>query len=100
MGGGAKSRTYLGIFADTFNTRIRKTNIDQDAGSLGAAAVAAVGCGLWDAFDQIDQVHKTLEFIEPRELNVSKYEQLLPIFERAIEFQAALSDALHEVDLS
>jgi xylulokinase len=99
VGGGARSRTYLGIFADAFNTRIRKTNIDQDAGALGAAAVAAVGCGLWDAFDQIDEVHKTLEVIEPRELNVSKYEKLLPIFERAAEYQAALSDALHKVEL-
>jgi xylulokinase len=98
VGGGAKSRTYLGIFADAFNTRIRKTNIDQDAGALGAAA-AAVGCGLWDAFDQIDQVHKTLELIEPRKLNARKYEQLLPIFERAAQYQAALSDALHEVEL-
>ena len=35
-------------------TRILKTNIDQDAGALGAAAIAAVGCGLWDSFDRID----------------------------------------------
>ena len=50
MGGGAKSRFYLGIFADAFNTRIMKTNIDQDAGALGAAAIAAVGTGLWKDF--------------------------------------------------
>jgi xylulokinase len=46
VGGGAKSRFYLGIFADVFNTCIIKTNIDQDAGALGAAAIAAVGYGL------------------------------------------------------
>ena len=40
-----------------------------------------------------------MEIIEPGSLNARKYEQLLPIFERAAEYQSALSDALHEVDL-
>ncbi len=50
VGGGAKSRFYLGIFADVFNTRILKTNIDQDAGALGAAAIAAVGMRTVEGF--------------------------------------------------
>jgi xylulokinase len=46
VGGGAKSRFYLGIFADAFNTRIKKSNIDSDAGAVGTVAIAAVGCDL------------------------------------------------------
>ena len=65
VGGGARSRFYLGIFADVFNTRILKTNIDQDAGALGAAALAAVGCGLWKDFSRIDEIHKVVERVEP-----------------------------------
>ena len=57
VGGGAKSRFYLGIFADVFNARVIKSNIDQDAAALGAAAVAAVGCGLWSNFSKIDEIH-------------------------------------------
>jgi xylulokinase len=83
VGGGAKSRFYLGIFADVFNTRIIKTNIDQDAAALGAAAIAAVGIGLWDDFTKIDQIHEIEDAVEPNPKNNQVYEQLLPIFEIA-----------------
>lgn len=99
VGGGAKSRFYLGIFADAFNTRILKTNIDQDAGALGAAAIAAVGCGLWESFEKIDAIHKTVEFVEPNPENNCKYEKLLPVFDLAAEYQAKISDALQEVQI-
>jgi xylulokinase len=98
VGGGARSRFYLGIFADVFNTRIVKTNIDQDAGALGAAALAAVGCGLWDSFEKIDDIHQILEIVEPNQENNCKYEKLLPVFDLAAEYQAKISDALREVE--
>jgi xylulokinase len=63
VGGGARSRFYLGIFADIFNTRILKTNIGQDATAFGAAAIVAVGCGLWANFDKIDKIHKVVEVV-------------------------------------
>ena len=99
VGGGAKSRFYLGIFADVFNTRILKTNIDQDAGALGAAAIAAVGCGLWESFDKIDEIHKTMEVVDPDEQNNARYEKLLPVFELAAEYQARISEALRAIEL-
>jgi len=99
VGGGAKSRFYLSIFADVFNTRILKTNIDQDAGALGAAAIAAVGCGLWKDFNRIDEIHKTVEVLEPVKENNQKYEQLLPVFDLAADVQAKISAAMREIDL-
>ena len=99
VGGGAKSRFYLSIFADVFNTRILKTNIDQDAGALGAAAIAAVGSGLWKDFNRIDQIHKIVELVEPNLENNRKYERLLPVFDLAGGYLARVSDALREVEL-
>jgi xylulokinase len=98
VGGGAKSRFYLGIFADTFNCRILKTNIDQDAAALGAAALAAVGCALWENFDKIDEIHKMEEIVEPNPENNRKYEKLLPVFNLAAEYQAKIGDLLHQID--
>jgi xylulokinase len=98
VGGGARSRFFLGIFADAFNTRIKKTNIDQDAGALGAAAIAAVGCGLWPGFDKIDEIHHTAEVVEPTRENNARYEKLLPIFERAAACQSELSEGLRALD--
>jgi len=99
VGGGARSRFYLGIFADVFNTRILKTDIDQDAGALGAAAIAAVGSGLWADFTRIDEIHKTVELVEPDQENSHKYEKLLPVFDLATGYLANVSDALREVEL-
>jgi xylulokinase len=99
VGGGARSRFYLGIFADVFNTRILKTNIDQDAGALGAAALAAVGSGLWKDFSRIDEIHKVSELVEPDKENNRKYERLLPVFDQAAGHLARLGDALKELEL-
>jgi len=99
VGGGAKSRFYLGIFADMFNTRIIKSSIDQDAAALGAAALAAVGCGLWPDFSRIDDIHNTVEVVEPVKENHLFYERLLPVFERSTDALANLGEQLHEIDL-
>jgi len=99
VGGGAKSRFYLGIFADVFKTRILKTNIDQDAAALGAAAIAAVGTGLWKDFSMVDAIHKTAEMVNPTPANNAKYEKLLPVFDKTAGYLAKISDALNEVEL-
>jgi xylulokinase len=98
VGGGSKSALYRRIFADVYNTRIIKTNIDQDAAALGAAAIAAVGCGIWKDFGRIDEIHKVIEMVEPDTENNSKYEKLLPIFSYAADSQAHISDRLHNVE--
>lgn len=98
VGGGAKSRFYLGIFANVFNTRILKTTIDQDAGALGAAAVAAVGAGLWKDFSRIDEIHRTVELVEPDPENNLVYEKLIPVFALATGYLSEISDALREVE--
>jgi xylulokinase len=99
VGGGAKSRFFLGIFADVYNSRVIKTNIDQDAAALGAAAVAAVGCGVWEGYEKIDEIHKIIEVVEPDRENNIKYEKLLPVFDMAAGYQAEISDALRETEL-
>lgn len=99
VGGGAKSRFYLSIFADVFNARVLKSSIDQDAAALGAAALAAVGCGAWQDFSRIDDIHKTVEIVEPVEDNHRIYARLLPVFERSTDALAGLGEQLHEIDL-
>jgi xylulokinase len=99
VGGGARSSFYLGIFADAFNMRIIKTNIDQDAGALGAAAIAAVGCGLWQDFNRIDAIHQIENVVEPDVENNRIYEKLLPIFEQAADYQARIGELLHQIEI-
>ena len=73
VGGGSKSALWRQIFADIYGMECVKTNVDQEAGSLGAAAVAAVGAGLWKSFDAVDGVHKVRDVSKPIPGNVEKY---------------------------
>jgi len=87
------------IFADAMKVRVVKTNVGQEAGSLGAAAVAAVGAGLWEGFERIDGVHRIEAVAAPDPHAVEVYEGLLPVFERARRAQSELGDMLAELDL-
>jgi len=94
VGGGSRSRLWRQIYADALEIDILKTDVGQEAGSLGAAAVAAVGACLWDDFDPIDRAHRLQERSRPDPKNTSIYRALLPIFREAALGQARLGDLL------
>jgi xylulokinase len=99
VGGGSRSALWRQIFADVCGMECVKTNVDQDAGSLGAAAVAAVGAGLWKGFDSVDGIHKVQGVQRPIPQNVEKYRRLMPAFEMARRHQAELGECLRDIDL-
>lgn len=92
VGGGSKNRKWWQIYADMYKMNIVKTNIDQQAATLGAAAVAAVGTGLWSDFEPVDKIHKIEDTVHPILENQNKYEDLLPIFKKASENLASIGD--------
>ena len=65
VGGGSRSPLWRQILADTLQIDIVKTNVGQEAGALGAAAVAAVAVGLWDDFDRVDELHHVESVTRP-----------------------------------
>jgi xylulokinase len=79
-GGGSKSLIWRKIFANVFNRNIVKTNIDQAAASLGAAALAANACGLWKGYDKIENLHRIESIEPPVSSQVKIYEKLLPVY--------------------
>lgn len=99
VGGGSRSALWRQIYADVYNMTILKTNIDQEAAALGAAAVAAVGTGLWTDFDRLDEIHRIEQVTHPVPEHVARYDGLLPIFVRAAGCQAELGDMLAGLEL-
>jgi len=97
VGGGSQSSLWRQIYADMYDMKIIKTNIDQQAAALGAAGVAAVGTGLWPNFERIDQIHEIQDCTEPLTANTALYEQLLPVFGQAAAYQAELGNMLTEI---
>lgn len=82
VGGGSRSAAWRQLFADVFDRPFVKTNIDQDAASLGAAAVAAVGSGLWRDFSVVGDLIAHQETVQPDPRQTDIYRRILAIYEQ------------------
>ena len=91
VGGISRSGLWRQILADALDIRIVKTNVGQEAGSLGAAAVAAVGAGFWADFSPIEKVHEVQDVSAPDPHNAAVYRSLLPLFHTASHHQSDLA---------
>lgn len=92
--GCGKSAFWRQLFADIYEKEILESNVGQDAGSLGAAAVAAVGVGLWKDFGEIKSVCQVKKRIEPVAENVRQYRKILPVFEKISEMYSDIGDMI------
>ncbi|EHI57285.1 MAG: xylulokinase [Hungatella hathewayi] len=93
-GGGSKSAVWRQIFADIYNLPILKTNVDQDAASLGAAALAANACGLWSGYGQIPLIHKVESISMPDPERNALYEKLLVVYRQWNQNLAELANIM------
>ena len=96
-GGCSKSAIWRRIFADIYNMPVIKTNIDQDAASLGAAALAANACGLWYGYDRIHEIHKLEDSLVPDSKTNAYYEKLLKIYGEWIDALAKLGEEMSQI---
>ena len=99
VGGGSRSELWRQICADLYGMDIVKTNIDQQAAALGAAALAAVGTGRWHDFAKIDEIHQIESVARPVAAHSAAYARLLPVFAEAAHCQARLGDMLADLTL-
>ena len=99
VGGGSRSALWRQILADVYGMECLKTSVDQEAGALGAAAVAAVGAGLWPDFSRVDELHETRSVARPVAANVEKYRRLMPAFEMVRRHQAEIGELLYEITI-
>ncbi len=98
-GGGSRSALWRQMFADVFDMDIVKTNIDQDAASLGAAAIAARAVGWWQDYRGIADVHTVEHISHPEPSSRDLYQRLLPLFRHVHEQAAALGEYMHRYAL-
>lgn len=92
VGGGSRGPLWRRIYADVLNLTIIKTNIDQQAAALGAAALAAAGTGLWPDYEIIDRIHQVEDMTIPDPHANAVYESLLPVFRLAAQHLAEIGD--------
>ena len=90
VGGGSKSALWRQIYANIYRTTVLKSNVDQQAAALGAAACAAVGCGLWENFDRIDSLHEIEEVVAPDP-------EVVEAYNKCYEWYQSLSGSLADL---
>ncbi len=98
VGGGAKGEFARQTYADIFGRQIAVSRVRQDAASLGAAALAAVGCGAWASFDSIKEIHREQTVHLPNAENHTVYEKRFPIYKKMCDACADLGDIIAAAD--
>ena len=94
VGGGARSAFWRQVFADVFEISVLKTGIDQQAASLGAAALAFVGTGLWKDFGRIVDLHLVEHRATPALEAKAVYDAALNSYKLAAQQQMLMVDGL------
>jgi xylulokinase len=94
-GGGSKSRFWRKIMTDIFGINTVLTNVRQETAAFGAAAIGAVGMGMWKNFDNVDYILKKTETLFPDYNNYNKYKLILHKFEYAVEKVAEINKHIH-----
>lgn len=96
VGGGGKSQFWRQMFASVYGKNIVESRIGEDAGSLGAAALAAVGSGLWDSFEKVKEAHDIVGLAKP-DGTAEQYRKIIPVFRKIAEIQSDIGDMLAEL---
>ncbi|KAB2702871.1 MULTISPECIES: xylulokinase [Brucella] len=94
VGGGAKSAFWRQIFADILDIDVVKTSIDQEAATLGAAAIAFKALGLWADFTPLRSIHQIEAISRPSPQTHATYTNGLSGYRLAAEQQHILSGPL------
>ncbi len=80
IGGGARGRLFCQIQADIFRRRILRTQLLEEATSLGAAITGGVGIGLFKDFSVAEELVRIADMFTPHPQKGEDYDKLYEIF--------------------
>jgi xylulokinase len=72
-GGGSAHAGWNSIYAAAMNAPLFRSAVSRDAATLGAAAAAFVGLGVWDGYEDADRAHGEPDLITPSPERVWQY---------------------------
>ena len=97
VGGGSKSCLWRQIFADIYGMNVLTARVGEDAGSFGAAAIAAVGAGLWQDFNGIKSIVKGESMTEPSSERAEFYNSLVPTYKALLDLSSEVGELLKNI---
>lgn len=97
VGGGSNNPTWRQMFADVFNKPFARASSGQDAASLGAAAVAAVGSGLWANYDRIESLIEADTVETPNPQKAAGYADILHVYEQTWQHLSDIANVMKQL---
>ncbi len=94
VGGGSKSYVWRQIFANVYGMPIITTNAGEDAGSFGAAIVAAIGAGIWPNFKKVKALTDNKDLIKPSANLIEFYNKLIPMYRELLDMSSRIGEIL------
>lgn len=92
-GGGSRNGPWLQVYADILDCELVKTSVEQQAATLGAATLVAVGLGYWDEYSRADAAHTITGRYSPDRATADAYStRVLPRFAKAVAQNADLAE--------
>lgn len=96
-GGGSSSDLFMQIFADVFNKKMVRNEVNGAAG-LGSAICAAVAAGVYDSFDEaVENMVRIADEFEPNPENTAIYERMLPVYQEITEHTDPILKKSYEI---
>lgn len=94
VGGGAKSLLWRQIFADIYSMNVYTAKAAEDAGSFGAACLAAIGAGVWSDFSIISSLKKVDGISKPNNDSAEFYRSMMPAYKKLLDISSDVGEAL------
>lgn len=85
IGGGAKSKLWMQIYADVLGVNIETVGEPQHSGARGAALIAALGLGAYPDFASLRDAVKVTGVFTPREKNRQVYDEAFVTFKETYQ---------------
>lgn len=95
VGGGSKSEVWRQIFADVYGMSIATAKVGQDAGSFGAAVVAAIGAGIWSDYGRVKQLVKNEKLTAKNAEAANAYKALLSTYKKLLDISSDVGEILN-----
>ena len=97
VGGGAKGEFARQIYADVFGISVAVSAVQQAAASLGAASLAARGCGEWKDYSPLKELFEGVLEYMPNGENHQKYKAAFPIWKELRSASAKMGELLEKM---
>jgi sugar (pentulose or hexulose) kinase len=97
IGGGCNSKIWVQIISDVTGRPIHVVKNHLEAGATGAAFAVAVGLGIYSGMDEVDDLVKIRNEVQPDKSNLKRYDELYREYRDLYEVLVPIHRKLYQI---